>query len=78
MSKPNDFRETYVLAADVPYHAASKSTNDTYASQGMLRQGRIVWLQGTPDSLPESVAAYAEGVGVVHVTSDLLVPMSSI
>ena len=50
MTKPNDYRETYVLATDVPYGASDASPRGTHADSGMLRRGRVVWLRKGPQS----------------------------
>lgn len=74
MSKPNDFRETCVLAMDVPYQNASKTGDAPYASDGILRQGRVVWVkEHAPDyASAVNIAAYAEGVGVIEVPQNAL------
>ena len=74
MSKPNEFRETCVLAMDVPYQNASKSDGGTYASDGILRQGRVVWVkEHSPDYASTiNISAYAEGVGVIEVPQNAL------
>ncbi len=50
MTKPNDYRETYVLATDVPYHNSDAAPRGTHADEGMLRRGRVVWLRKGPQS----------------------------
>jgi len=70
MTKPNEYRETYVLARDMPYRNTGTATGGAYCSEGMLERGRVVWLQGDMQATDEDsqVSAYAEGVGFVLVT----------
>lgn len=73
MTKPNEFRKTYVLSTDVSYHA-SQEQKGTHAGDGMLHQGRVVWLENDPQPNIE-VAAYAEGVGVVLLAPEAVQPV---
>ena len=75
MAKPSNYRETHTLVEDVTYQHADKSGGATYASEGILRQGRVVWSQGqverAPDAL-QSVTVYAEGVGLIDLPKEVL------
>ncbi len=77
MTKPNEYRKTYVLSTDVPYSNTNDSRKGTHASEGMLHTGRVVWLEKDPQPTDGfvQVAAYAEGVGVVMLTPDAVQPV---
>lgn len=74
MTKPNDFRETYILGMDVAYQNTNTSTKGTHSGEGVLHRGRVVWLQGSVEGVDEEteVTAYAEGVGIVALSSGCL------
>ena len=76
MTKPNEFRKTYVLSTDVSYHVTQQQKGP-HAGEGTLHQGRVVWLENDPQPNGEStqVAAYAEGVGVVMVAPEAVQPV---
>jgi len=77
MTKPNDYRETYMLATDVPYSNVAPSTKGTHAAQGILHRGRVVWLQNDPPMTggEAPISAYAEGVGLVVLASNAVQPV---
>ncbi len=75
MTKPNEYRKTYVLSMDVPYKNQNASQKGTYAGEGTLHQGRVVWLENDPQADGAEVPAYAEGVGVVLVTANAVQPV---
>jgi hypothetical protein len=76
MTKPNEFKETYILAADVPYCNTGASSTGPHSSEGMLYRGRVVWLENRPQSAENSkVTAYAEGVGLVVLASGSVEPV---
>ncbi len=72
MTKPNEYRKTYVLSEDVSYSAATLLRKGTHASDGTLARGRVVWLENDPQA--SEVPAYAEGVGVVMLTASSVQP----
>ena len=74
MTKPNQFRKTYVLRTDVSYNNTQQQKG-THAAEGMLFQGRVVWLENDPQPNGSEVAAYAEGVGVVLLACDAVQPV---
>ncbi len=67
MTKPNEYRKTYVLSTDVPYANANASGKGPHCGEGTLYRGRVVWLEKDPQTADGGVQvpAYAEGVGVV-------------
>lgn len=73
MTKPNQYRKTYVISTDVSYQVAEQQKG-THAGQGVLSQGRVVWLENDPQRNGEQVPAYAEGVGVVMVAAEAVQP----
>ncbi len=73
MTKPNEYRKTYILSEDVSYSAATVLRKGTHASDGTLERGRVVWLENDPQAAGE-VPAYAEGVGLVLVTASSVQP----
>lgn len=75
MAKPSNYRETHTLVEDVTYQHADKAGGATHASEGILRQGRVVWSQGQAQQASnalESVTVYAEGVGLIDLPADVL------
>ena len=72
MTKPNDFRETYILAADVPYRVADPISHGTHAGEGTLHRGRVVWLrnEAPPREAQTQIPVFAEGVGLVLLDSN--------
>ncbi len=78
MTKPSDYRRTYVLAMDVPYRNHEQHTTATHASQGVLHRGRVVWLQHDVPGQDQSaqVSAFAEGVGIVVLDARAVEPMA--
>lgn len=76
MTKPIEFRETYVLATDVSYRNTDSDTSGTHSSEGTLHQGRVVWLESRPRPTEQaSVTAFAEGVGLVTLSTMAIQPM---
>ena len=73
MTKPNEFRKTYVVSTDVSYHMTGQK--GTHAGDGTLEPGRVVWLENDPQPNGEAVSAYAEGVGVVMVAAEAVQPV---
>lgn len=76
MTKPNDYRATYIVSTDVPYHNSEASTKGTHSGDGTLCRGRVVWLQNEADASNKDapVSAYAEGVGLVLLASGCIEP----
>ena len=74
MTKPQDYREQRIIAADTQYQVAEGFAKGTYSGSGVLTTGRVVWVQGSekPLASEETVFAYAEGVGVVAVAAEAL------
>ena len=75
MAKPGNYRETHTLVEDVTYQHADKAGGATHASEGILRQGRVVWSQGQAEPVQdarERVTVYAEGVGLIDLPADVL------
>ncbi len=77
MTKPTEYRETYMLAADVPYRNTGSPVKGTHAGEGTLHRGRVVWLQENPPAIngETQVSAYAEGVGLVVLASNSIQPV---
>lgn len=76
MTKPNEFRKTYVIRTDVSYRV-NEQQKGTHAGEGTLHPGRVVWLEADPEpnEAGHEVAAYAEGVGVVLLTPEAVQPV---
>lgn len=74
MTKPNEFRKTYVLSTDVCYHI-SQEQKGSHAGDGTLHQGRVVWLENDPQPDGDEIAAYAEGIGVVLLAPETVQPV---
>jgi hypothetical protein len=75
MSKPNSFRETYLINEDTAYGGADDvHGGGGQLSQGCLHRGRVVWLERDPplDGKSATVPAYAEGLGVIQVRAGCL------
>ncbi len=71
MEKPSEYQQTYVLSMDVEYNNAGAAIRGTHSSQGLLSQGRVVWLREDPHPATETpVPAYAEGVGIVMLAPE--------
>jgi hypothetical protein len=69
MRRPVNFKTEYILKQDVSYRCAAEDTKETSASEGMLRTGRVVWLD-SPVADSESAVTlnvYADGIGIVSV-----------
>jgi hypothetical protein len=69
MRKPTNFKTEYILKQDVPYHCVAEDCKETSTTEGMLRTGRVVWLDNpaTDSESAESVHVYADGIGMVSV-----------
>lgn len=74
MTKPNEFRKTYMVSTDVCYRNTNAARKGTHASEGTLARGRVVWLESDPQPNGTEVAAYAEGVGVVLLAPEAVQP----
>lgn len=74
MTRPNGYRETYVLNQDTTYRSAIRYGKGPQSDQGHILRGRVVWLQEDPllKLSGTSVSAYAEGIGVVLLGTDCL------
>jgi hypothetical protein len=75
MSKPNSFRETYLLNEDTAYSGADDvHGGDGQLSEGLIHRGRVVWLELDPPSEDEgtNVPVYAEGIGVILLRAGCL------
>jgi hypothetical protein len=75
MSKPNSFRETYLINEDTAYSGANDvHGGDGQLSEGLLHRGRVVWLEHNPQSEEKSTAVpvYAEGIGVILLRAGCL------
>ena len=72
--KPNEYRQRYTVTEEVRYCAEGSHTQETHASTGVLKIGRVVWIRELSNETPleQRVLAYAEGVGLVSVKSSLL------
>ncbi len=71
--KPADYRQGCVVQQDTPYKV-EKSDQSTHSSEGVLRIGRVVWIQRKPEEPMDqaTITAYAEGVGLVSLDPKLL------
>lgn len=67
--KPQDHRESCIVTHDTPYEVAEGQAEGTHPSSGMLHRGRVVWIQRKLSDChdEESIAAYAEGVGMISI-----------
>jgi hypothetical protein len=75
MSKPNSFRETYLINEDIAYSGADDvHGGGGQLSQGRLHRGRVVWLERDPSPQAENgtVPVYAEGIGVILLSAGCL------
>lgn len=75
MTKPNEYRKTYVVSTDVAYRQTPAAEKGTHSGEGMLHIGRVVWLENDPQAAGVQVPAYAEGVGVVLLASESVQPV---
>ena len=73
-TKPQELSVQRVVASQTEYRVADPSKKGFQPGSGMLAPGRVVWIQKTsgPESQDSSVAAYAEGIGVVSLNTDCL------
>lgn len=78
MTKPQEFREQRVIRTDTQYQVNTGAQKGPYSGSGILTTGRVVWVQ-PPESARSSdagpshtVAAYAEGVGIVSLNPECL------
>lgn len=71
MTKPNEYRKTYVLSTDASYTNTNAPGKGAHCGEGTLHRGRVVWLENDPQPADSGVEvpAYAEGVGVVLLAS---------
>lgn len=72
--KPNDFRQPFTIAQEVPYRVQEGDLKGTHSSSGSLAIGRVVWVREMPkdDEPDQRVLVYAEGVGVVSIEAHFL------
>lgn len=77
MTKPNEYRATYILSTDAPYRNTEASSKGAHAGEGTLHKGRVVWLQKDVETRNNDaqVSAYAEGVGLVLLASSSVEPV---
>ena len=73
MTKPQEFREQRIVRADTRYQLKEDAQKGPYSGSGVLTTGRVVWVQKAEPAVSSStVAAYAEGVGIVSLNPDCL------
>jgi hypothetical protein len=75
MTKPNNFKETYIINEDTAYSGAGELRGgDGQLSQGWVHRGRVVWLENDLPSVARSTAVpvYAEGLGVIQLRASCL------
>ena len=73
MMKPQDFHEQRVVRTDTKYQVSEGMSKGPYSGSGILTTGRVVWLRnGEPAQTGSTVAAYAEGVGIVALNPECL------
>jgi hypothetical protein len=75
VTKPHNFRETYLINEDTAYSGADHlSGGDGQLSQGWLHRGRVVWLEKDLPSGEKNTAVpvYAEGLGVIQLHAGCL------
>jgi hypothetical protein len=74
MTRPDRYKETYVLNTDTAYGNTDTAEEDPHAIKGSLQRGRVVWLQNDPPTHVSCtrVTAYAEGIGMVILNTTCL------
>lgn len=73
MTKPQEFREQRIVSVDTKYQVSTGAQKGPSSGSGILTTGRVVWIQGgTPAGTNATVPAYAEGVGVVSISTECL------
>lgn len=72
MTKPQEFREQRVVRTDTRYQVREGAQKGTYSGSGVLTTGRVVWVEQAPAASTNTVAAYAEGVGIVSLNPECL------
>jgi hypothetical protein len=75
LTRPNSYRETYVINGDTAYREADDVPGrNGQPSQGCLHRGRVVWLENDPPLAEKSIdiSAYAEGIGVIRLRTGCL------
>jgi len=72
--KPNDYRVACTIMKETPYRVADGDLQEAQASEGMLQQGRVVWLKKNlgESSAEAQVSAYVEGIGLISVAPKIL------
>jgi hypothetical protein len=75
MSKPDDFRHTYMTVSTMPYEVVEGTAQGSQNCKGSLGLGRVIWLRTTLDEFTSEymVEGYAEGIGIITVDSRMLV-----
>jgi hypothetical protein len=73
MTRPDHYKETYVLNTDTAY-GNTDAEEDPQAIKGSLQRGRVVWLQNDPPGHMSCrrITAYAEGIGMVLLNTTCL------
>jgi hypothetical protein len=76
MTKPDEYKEERVIQHDTPYKADDRFPMGPQSGVGVLTVGRVVWTEESIDASErdETVTAFAEGVGVIHVEAQSLRP----
>jgi hypothetical protein len=72
--KPEDHRESCVVAQDTEYKVPEGRVEESNASSGTLHCGRVVWIQRKLSQCQDepAVSAYAEGIGVIEIDPNRL------
>lgn len=77
MLKPNLFRHPFLASRNIPYVCGEPGGRGSM-SGGVLQQGQIVWVKDHPSAAQKalSVAGFVDGVGVVSLNPQWLIPVS--
>lgn len=67
--KPPEYRHSCTISRELPYNVVQNFAKGSQPGIGVLRVGRVVWLDGDlkDGAHKPSVRAYAEGIGLIDV-----------
>jgi hypothetical protein len=75
LMKPREYREIYTVMGNTPYQVEEDSLKGLSSDGGVLRKGRIVWVEKrlgkqSPQTL---ISAYAEEIGLISLDPRFLI-----
>jgi hypothetical protein len=67
--KPDTHRHSCTVTKDIPYRLVDGDTKESQAGEGILRMGRVVWIDQNLErcTAKPHVEAYAHGIGLVQI-----------